>query len=85
VSGKGSRQRPTAPTFAENYDRIFGTTELYEDRREAMRQAHLTEAQSVILNAPLMSPEMREQLDKAWASFDAAYPQPHDLNPKEPK
>jgi hypothetical protein len=51
-------------------------TELYEDRRQAMRQAHLTEAQSVILGAPPMSPEMRAKLDKAWKDYDAAYPKP---------
>lgn len=82
MSGKGSRQRPTASTYGENYDRIFGT-HLYEDRREAMRDAHLTEAKHVILGAPPMSPEMREQLDKAWASFNAAYP--HELSPKDVK
>ena len=55
-----------------------------DDRREAMRQANLTEARDTILNKPPMSDAMRDtlaQLDKAWADFDAAYPQPLDLKP----
>ncbi len=79
MSGKGSRQRPTAPTYGENYDRIFAPT------AKSLRDKHLNEAREVILNAPPMSAEMRERMDRIWAAFDAAYPQPMDLNPKEPK
>ena len=60
-------------------------TELYEDRREALRDKHLAEARDVIRHAPPMSPETRAKIDKTWADFDAAYPQPLDLPPKEPK
>lgn len=73
MSGKGSRQRPTAPTYGENYDRIFTA--------KSLRDKHLNEAREVILSAPPMSPECRDKLDMAWATFDAAYP--HELAPKE--
>jgi hypothetical protein len=49
-------------------------TTLYDDRREAMRQANLEAARTTITNAPPMSADMRDKMDKAWADFDAAYP-----------
>lgn len=77
---KGSRQRPgDAQAYAENHDRIFAPT------AKSLRDKHLNEARDVILNEPAMSDEMRERIDRIWAAFDAAYPQPMDLNPKEPK
>ena len=56
-------------------------SELYDDRREAMRQANLQEARDTILHAPAMSKEVQAKIDKLWADFDAAYPQPLDLKP----
>jgi hypothetical protein len=73
-NGKGDTYRPVDPkVYGENYDRIFTA--------KTLRDKHLNEAREVILSAPPMSPEMREALDKAWATYDAAYP--HELSPKD--
>jgi hypothetical protein len=76
MSGKGDTPRPlsvTPDTYAANYARIQWT----EDATAAnLRDKHLDEARAVITNAPPMSAEMRERLNKVWADFDAAYPQP---------
>lgn len=82
-NGKGDTPRPlsvTPDTYAANFARIRWTE---EPTAADLRDKHLDEARQVIVNAPPMSPECRARLDKAWADFDAAYPQPLDLKPND--
>lgn len=75
MSGKGDTPRPlsvTPDTYAANYARIQWTEDATAIK---LRNKHLDEAKAVIANAPPMSAEIRERLNKAWADFDAAYPE----------
>lgn len=91
-NGKGDTPRPfsvSPTTYAANYARIQWTDDTpgHDDRKKfcppltdatakALRDKHLDEAREAIDSAPPMSPECRAKLNRAWAVYDAAYPQP---------